>query len=196
MAHSCFPPSLPAFISITYSTPFFMINDFPKFKYLPVPLPYPELSSDFLLQSQLRGMRGKSGTGNDNQFLDIVDIDKNSFVGGSSKLAGMGWEGETRKIGGFRTGTGVDEGSKRPISVRIPERRSGGMSARLEALAEQLDEVEQSAYALQHDLAFSFKVLLPPLASHSSPSPSLPLPLAYYLLLGGKKHGRCSERQF
>jgi hypothetical protein len=85
-----------------------------------------------------------------NQFLDVVDIDKRVF--------GMG------PIQGIELHTRRSEASKENSIANVAEsfqplkHENRGMHARLEALADQLDQLEQSAQALQHDLAFSVKV--------------------------------------
>lgn len=92
----------------------------------------------------------------------MVDIDKRAFGEGPVKpaLSKFNQAPTTAKESvGYKAklGSPVLPSSSSSSAGGEPRAR-GGMHARLEALAGQLDELEQSAQTLQHDLAFSVKV--------------------------------------
>ena len=114
-------------------------------------------------------------TSNSHHFLGVVDIDKRVFGMGPIQSVeqqhqmGMGIARPEAHKGRRGESTALSSASPSSSAYIEAEHHRGegrGMHARLEALSEQLDNLEQSAQVLQHDLAFSVKVYYAAL-SHS-----------------------------
>lgn len=110
-------------------------------------------------------MKPNTEIGSDNRFLDIIDIDKRTFGVGPIKItphAAIPQRNAITSNVSEKQDRNSKDGMRRSISADdMPKRRGkGGLQGRLDVLAQQLEQIEQSAYALQHDLAFSSKVAM------------------------------------